>query len=136
MLPCLSAALCNCGESECATGSPKTPRRIGGFTSRVVSCHSRRSASVYFSFVPFVFIWRGTRCRAPENGRDGARPSNSISFRSELGNRTIESFQNALFSHDFEHVIKAWPDTPAADCDAGGMNQIARFTPDLLRQLF
>src|SRR6267143_5101691 len=81
-------------------------------------------------------MWRGVRCRAPGNGRGGANPSNSISFRSNLGNRTIESFQHALFSHDFEHVIKARTDTPATDRDSRGMNEITRFTPELLGQLF
>ena len=41
-----NAAFCICGESECATGSPNTPRRIGGAISRVTSDHFSRSASV------------------------------------------------------------------------------------------
>src|SRR5437764_888491 len=48
ILHVFKAAFCICGESECATGSPKTPRRTGGS----ILSHFRKSARVKTRFPP------------------------------------------------------------------------------------
>ena len=136
ILQCFSAAFCICGERECATGSPNTPSWIGGSTSRVASRQFSRSASVYRSVICFFFIWRGTRCCAPKVGRDGARPSDSYSFRAELPDHPVEPREHALFPHHLQHVIKARADAATAHADARWMNEIAGFTAKFLRKRF
>src|SRR5947209_20442866 len=61
--------------------------------------------------------------------------SRSNSFGSELRAHSIETCENAIFSHHFEHVIKTRANAPATHCDSGRVNQIGRLAAELLRGL-
>src|ERR1700736_330651 len=109
---------------------------------RLLGCHSERSeesrtdlCNILRSKCDPSFVGEILRCEPHWHSLRMTKRESAFSFRAKLRSHPIEAREDALFAHDFEHVIQTRPYTATAHRDTGGMDEIAGLAAKFLGKI-